>query len=242
MIPVYWINLDRRSDRRNEMIKQFQDLNITNHIRISGETGNSNPIINCCKSHFKAIKTAYLDGHNLVMIVEDDIILANYSIIFDLIKHLPNDWECFQCHYCDPNLIKYLIDNNNINNCLIQGYLMSCACYLINRKGMERMLKQFCKDEKYELNVTFTEKAEGEEFVYRYINTYSILYPFLNTKEDFVSDLRNNKKINYDNMLMTDEFLKLNKNYQIKDVLNLEYDRHYFNNEEEIKKEVYKLI
>ena len=193
-------------------------------------------------SHFKAISTAYQDGSELAMIVEDDLsFTSSLSVIHQFLDLLPKDWDCFQVHYIDNLLINYLI-RENVENRIIKGYLMSAACYILNRKGMKKFLDLMGKqDEKgaYQLNVPFLDNAETEEFVYRYINTYFSLYPILNTNENMGSDIYSHK-INFNNMILTEDFFKLRRDYQIKNlnIIELQYDRHYFSSQKEILEEL----
>ena len=78
----YYINLDRSKDRRQYMEKTFSNLH-----RIEGVDGRNLKIeksilkkckmnvfqIGCLHSHFKAIKTAYDNGDEEALIMEDDI-------------------------------------------------------------------------------------------------------------------------------------------------------------------------
>ena len=103
-VPVYYINLDKSTDRKTFMEDQFEKYNITDYKRISGVLGSSLPSkkqgiyqeisylnqhtslneaeIGCTLAHLRAIKQAYEDEHEMVLISEDDT-------VFDLVPF----WE-----------------------------------------------------------------------------------------------------------------------------------------------------
>jgi len=73
--PVYWLNLDSDTHRREYMEDQFKYWEIENHTRISGYDGRVDDVcahlsgiapdnvstneLGCCLSHLKAIKHFY---------------------------------------------------------------------------------------------------------------------------------------------------------------------------------------
>ena len=60
-LPIYWINLQARTDRRSRLLEQFKALNITNHVRISAITDKQTTKA-IALSHINAIATAWYDG------------------------------------------------------------------------------------------------------------------------------------------------------------------------------------
>jgi GR25 family glycosyltransferase involved in LPS biosynthesis len=204
-VHIYWINLTNRPDRRNFMINSFKNYKLHHNIRITPNTYDI-PWVSCIKSHFEAIHTAYQDNVELACFVEDDIDFSTLSInILDILQKLPNDWECFQVHYIEPTLLHSLFTQEFTKNYIIKGYFMSCACYFMNRRGMSKFLQKLAK---YDVNkkrfcsiFKITENAKAEELVYRYVNTYTSLYPVINTIENYSGDITtSNQHINYLNM------------------------------------------
>ena len=124
-VPVYYINLDRSPQRQKFMEDQFKLYNITNYKRIVGVDGkqlnnilkdNINGTIftnnyhdltknevGCLLSHLKAIKTAYDNNLDQVLILEDDcsldlMVFWEDNIISLLNKLNKPDWEIFQLY------------------------------------------------------------------------------------------------------------------------------------------------
>lgn len=94
---IFIINLERRSDRKNDMIKRLKTQNINNYEFINGIDGIEPHIIEkynelknnkktqiissghfaCLLSHIKAIEKAKSRGYSNIMILEDDVDLCN---------------------------------------------------------------------------------------------------------------------------------------------------------------------
>ena len=229
---LYWINLTKRNDRRLHMLEQFEKNDIRKHIRINGIL-NNNKRIACMLSHIEALYTSWLDGHDIVLITEDDIILDNLNLYEPIIKLLPNDWDCFKMHYTCPILLKELKKLNfKYDNCFLKGYFSSAGCYMYNRKGLEKFLNKmgkFDENGNYVLTCTFTENAIAEELIFHYVNTYSLLYPLVNTNENFGSDIqpKEHSSYGYESMLIIKEIPE--KKFMNK-VINVPENIHDFYN------------
>lgn len=165
-IPIYYINLDESKDRREFMVKQeeFYKIKLT---RISGVNGkiknykmdtitmddNSEiPFVNnnysennggelgCTLSHIKAILTAYRNGDELALIVEDDISFSlspYWPINIDtIIRKAPLDWTMITLH---SNSCKRI--NSDYKLFDVDNPCWSTVSYLINREGMKNVLR-----------------------------------------------------------------------------------------------------
>ena len=169
-IPVYYINLDRSPARKIYIENQFRKHNIQNTKRIRAIDGSKiirsiksfakDPIatvdgitffnnytdlklseLACTLSHLLAIRTAYEDDLDEVLIVEDDV---NFGLIPywkkslpDYMKEFPKKWSCVSLFnmacYIEPHLPSYI-------------HIKSKICYggqgyIINRIGMKNILK-----------------------------------------------------------------------------------------------------
>jgi GR25 family glycosyltransferase involved in LPS biosynthesis len=106
-------------------------------------------------SHVKAIKTAYDNNLEHVIIAEDDITFLyldklNKSIT-EIIKEAPNNWNCIKLHSSNINSITHIIQGDKQNRPFIcwDPNFMSGGFYLLNRKGMEAILNHFYVEDKY---------------------------------------------------------------------------------------------
>jgi len=201
------------------MLEQFQKYKIGNHIRINAIFDSHKSHIGCMKSHIQAIYTAYKDKCEYAFIMEDDFFLDMadpFEFISPLLKKLPPDWEILQLHSIIPNLHQTCLAKKEdfSQNMIIKGYFMSCAFYIINRRGMEHFLNNFVifkndKEETYDYKIIFEDNALVETMVYRFINCYTTLLPLFNTQES-VSDM------NYDNVdynVLTQKLITPQLNY-----------------------------
>lgn len=193
---IYYINMDKDFDRKLYMEKQL-NLFCRKYERIIGIDGSkinnllkdriggikfindyptlSKGEIGCILSHFVAIKTAYKDDQDIAMICEDDISFDTIGLIpnlKDICNDAPDDWEILQ-----------LVSDKKTNDKTIK-YIkrekygsVSAACYLINRKGMKKLLdvitdkntlkiKQISEDYP-PLGLTY-------DYIYTIVNTYIV--------------------------------------------------------------------
>ena len=70
---VIYLNLDKRTDRRNEIEGELNKLDI-DYIRFSAIENKNGPI-GCCESHLEIIKLARKNEYKNVLIFEDDFTL-----------------------------------------------------------------------------------------------------------------------------------------------------------------------
>ena len=176
--PVYWINLDRSIERKQRMLKQFKNFNVSN-FRVSAVDGSIKDFLydfNIQKSwkcgfttnieyavtlsHLKAISEAYQDGHEVVMIMEDDISLLRMPNQYFL-SICPDDWEIIQMSVTGSK-VRQLYENPKEYFVRWKVSFANMGGYLINRKGMIRILMALAPNslkpsEKSIKRVSFTE-------------------------------------------------------------------------------------
>jgi len=187
--PIYWINLQHRADRRSRLLQQFSDLNITNHVRISAikDVPVTKAII---LSHIQAMTTAWYDGCEYAIICEDDIDITKDSwnrclATFEDIKSKPIDWETLQLHYIEPHVLSKIVENP-LKNMYVYGNFMSCACYIITRKGIRKFLEtvgSFDDSNNFTEALEFKTEDIADMLIYRCLESYVPLYPAINTYE-----------------------------------------------------------
>ena len=172
-IPKYYLNLERSKDRREKIENKFKKYNISNYTRINAfdkkdiddiKKGEINGVkyineyeelkdfeLAITLGHLKIIKKSYEKGEDLAIIFEDDIDFSLYpkwkKSFTEILKEIPSDMEIFQMSSnilydqrkkCSYNILK------RPNNSRQYG----CAgAYLINRKGMKKIIDNFFRDE-----------------------------------------------------------------------------------------------
>ena len=75
MIDLYVINLTKRKDRWDHIVKTFTDPQL-NLIRVEAEIAQK-PWIGCFLSHKKCLKIAKEKGLKNIMVIEDDCLPMN---------------------------------------------------------------------------------------------------------------------------------------------------------------------
>ena len=112
-VPIYYINLDSSSDRKEKLLKFFCEEGVCQYKRVNAIDGNSvdienlknkyhiyenlsKPEIGCALSHYKAIEMFYESGENYGLIIEDDCSFDYVKFQKQSLQDLINectDWE-----------------------------------------------------------------------------------------------------------------------------------------------------
>lgn len=186
--PIYWLNLDSDTHRREYMEKQFYYWEINNHHRISGYDGRDDDVasylkgimpdnmtqneVGCVLSHLKAIKHFYQEtDYPYVLILEDDISFDptkywNFTWN-DFVSKLPYDWDSVQLTtICTGNI--YV----NLHMRFVNDF--SAAAYLITRHHAEKIIKHHIRGEKYKLDNGVKPRAVSEDLIFESGKTYSV--------------------------------------------------------------------
>lgn len=170
-IHVNCINLKRATDRRlriNNFFQGYDNLTLIN--AVDGDTLDLQKYkypktsiksiyeIATNFSHLLAIKTAYDQGLEICLIMEDDMDLSLLSRWeFDLnfiLTNSPEDWEILQLYTNNPNLMLKLHEHFNTTRMLWTTWLASAwsaGFYVIRRSGMEKILNRFYDTNRFDL-------------------------------------------------------------------------------------------
>jgi GR25 family glycosyltransferase involved in LPS biosynthesis len=143
---IYCINLISRPDRYANMKAFEKDSGLKiNFFR--PERDLSGGVFGCFKSHIYIILQAYKLGYNKVLVFEDDIIKTksydsiNYNEIIQFIN-TNNSWEILQLSWFNVFNSLFVPKSSKYTN-LSQGGTFLTSSYIINRKGMERILETY---------------------------------------------------------------------------------------------------
>jgi hypothetical protein len=148
----------------------------------------------CTISHIKAIFTAYTLGKQVALIAEDDLIIYDIPVL----TNLPRDYEIIQLLCIGKSGIQCYLDNIRQEK-YVPDHFFSTAAYLINRRGMERILNLFVPDYGTitELkSIDFTEatvKCAADHLIYSSCKTYTYSKPYFNIES--VDSLINGERI-----------------------------------------------
>lgn len=193
-IPIYYINLDRNSDRRTTFFKphdnvfrfrafdgktEMEDIeaeamqflhpqSYQKFLKLSpGQKG-------CTMSHIQLISDLLQNtSHDYALICEDDIVLHNYEEnMKKIIPLLPVSTDVVQLHMVNP---KEILPLSKWQLYHWQENYWSTGAYLIFRKGMAKLLGKLQKE-------AFQNLA-ADYIIYRPITTYTIQPPVFVTSD-----------------------------------------------------------
>lgn len=99
-------------------------------------------------SNYSAWKNFAKTEHDMLMLMEDDIVLNKYfnTKLIEYIKELPDDWDFFTVYIPSFGNVKYKVGKNSLdinreNICKVyQSW--SCLCYIVSKKGAKKLLEQ----------------------------------------------------------------------------------------------------
>lgn len=209
-IPIFYINLNRALERKNKLEQLFKLHSIENYTRIEAVDGDdlnledfkqkyvfSKPNLNkfeiaCLLSHIKTIKYIYDLGHPIALIFEDDVNFdyvkyKNLSImdLIDKLDNYDNSWNILQLAIINTKKTFDVLSNSN-SDIFIKGYDCGAMAYVINRDGMEKIIKYYANT-----NVI----TVSENFMFEQTNTFMTKPYFSYYFRDVVaSSIRDNSK------------------------------------------------
>lgn len=143
---IFYINLDKDTDRDAKMVEQFKRYDMSNFERISGTIVEVVPDVSywrnfnqdkinekyvlgglgCRNSHWKIMKTALERGYNKILILEDDVVFTKdpHQVLKDNMSKL-DDWDML-----------YFGGTEEDN---FRGQIVGAYAYGLNRKLIEEI-------------------------------------------------------------------------------------------------------
>ena len=193
-MAVYWINLDRSTERRENMLALLKDpvfdgmpkhrvkaidgKHVTKEqLSVLGSINLKNHTIieySCLLSHLKALIQFSKSPYSTAVIFEDDACMDFkpywQTSLQDCIHDAPIDWELLQISY---------IVYNEFPRKKYTSYTKKCGgalSYVVNKKGVLRFLKNFHLDENPHV---------ADYVLFHKMKTYTYQYPFfVSTSKD----------------------------------------------------------
>ena len=150
-VCYYWINLDSAKNRYNNMLTQFKENNITNHVRVSAYPSiNSTKRLKenaCCRSHLQAVMHFLLNSNDpYALICEDDLTfeLKQYwrKSVEEVINDAPSDWGIIQLATIIQN-IQYKFNDKDTYFKWNDQRSSSCLAWVIHRECAKDLLNNY---------------------------------------------------------------------------------------------------
>jgi GR25 family glycosyltransferase involved in LPS biosynthesis len=199
-IPTIYINLERRKDRNDSVVKELSKINIVNPERFSA-IEMKNGAIGCSLSHIKCIEIAINRDYEYIMICEDDIEILNPTLFLENMNRFLNsniNWDVVLI--AGNNMVPYNFVTDyciKIYNCLTTtGYIVKKKYYstLLNnyKEGVKNLMKEQ-NNSSYKID-KYWQLLQNKD------NWYMIIPPTIVQKEDY-SDIEK-KVTNFKNYML----------------------------------------
>jgi GR25 family glycosyltransferase involved in LPS biosynthesis len=205
---IYWINLDRSPERRNNMQLLLSDKifkNIPNN-RISATDGKNPENIYkklnkftrqegvtdyeyaCLISHLDAINTFSKSNHNVALIMEDDATLEFKKYwkksVREILDSAPSDWDIIYLFY---NVNDGIFIKNDFEKMNLYG--QHTLSYLINKNAALKLMLSTKDSENGKYNLADDKNHIADYYPYQSLNTYIYKYPYFIYKTENDSDI-----------------------------------------------------
>jgi GR25 family glycosyltransferase involved in LPS biosynthesis len=159
-IPILYINLER-SNNRKEILEKTLNENDLKFMRIEAIDGNEidvesirshyhvNPKMNkyeiaCALSHYKALEEVKTKKYEVALILEDDCnfeYMKYKTLPLSKLVKIKDDWETIQI--AGTYSKKRFFEMISLQEELLEGNDAGAIAYLINQKGVDKILKNF---------------------------------------------------------------------------------------------------
>jgi len=200
---IYWINLDRSTDRKQRMEKMFEDPVFAGKkiIRVSAVDGKAHDIDHvlntsfqgmkqnkftkveyaCLSSHLNAIKQFSQSNDKIALIMEDDMTLEFKPYwkmsVKQIMDNAPSDWEIIQLCYNSNSgipLKKYTRYKN--------GNFACAGAYVLNKNKTITNFKSLPQNHSH----------EADHYLFNKFNTYAYKYPMFIYGTNEISTIHQN--------------------------------------------------
>jgi len=209
MGPVYVINLEHRTDRRDYMINQLEKYGVKNYKKlpaynghnIKGEYEMSKGEIGCSMSHLLAIKDWYESEYesDYLIVMEDDL-------AFETVDHWDWDWEQFlnsiafkyDLIHLAPSGVELEVPDDfrilKFNRDDIPIYFTTC--YLITKDGAREVLRKNTKNGKIKFDFNDRNNVADWKIIYGAVqNGYKI--PLFAANDSLGTDIEGHHEEKY---------------------------------------------
>jgi glycosyl transferase family 25 len=137
---VFYINLEKRKDRRSHIEEQLTAVGFTNFERFNAfETQNGR--IGCSLSHIKCLELAQARKYNHVLICEDDTLFTEPTVIINQLNSFLQSKIPFDVlMLAGNNLPPYTVINET---CVKVQQCQTATCYLVMAHYFQTLIKNY---------------------------------------------------------------------------------------------------
>jgi GR25 family glycosyltransferase involved in LPS biosynthesis len=213
---IYWINLDRSVDRKNNMEELLGDAVFSGipTQRISAFDGKKDTAYvmshfklqsprqtdveyACLLSHLETIRTFNNSKYRVALIFEDDVTMEFKQYWTKSVKNImdnaPPDWDILLLSYMygelnQMNLFYDWVSSDTNYDTVRDGKYFSTVAYLINKRGADKVMRNTYSKGKYALKQNGLEQV-ADVYLYGITNCYVYKYPMFIYNTDFKSTI-----------------------------------------------------
>jgi GR25 family glycosyltransferase involved in LPS biosynthesis len=213
---IYWINLNRSVDRKNNMERLFNDaafegIPIQRITAFDGKNDTQNVMYHfnlksvrqttteyaCLLSHLEAIRTFKNSQYEVALILEDDVTLEFKQYwtksVEEIMAAAPPDWDVLLLCYMygemnHMNMFYDWVSSDNNYDKVTPGKYFSTAAYLINKKGANKIINDTYSNGKYTLANNELEQV-SDVYIFGITNCYVYKYPMFIYNTDLDSTI-----------------------------------------------------
>ena len=153
-IPILYINLEKRQDRRLNAEYQLTKLNASNIQRFNA-LELSNPALGCSMSHMKCLEIAKKNNYENVFICEDDIDFLDPNLLIQNVNQfLSSDLRWNVLVVGGNNMLPYVPVNDyciRIMNC------QTTTGYIVNKNYYDTLIENYKEGIQLLLKIQITE-------------------------------------------------------------------------------------
>lgn len=217
-IPVYWINLDMATKRKELFISEnypyfktitrvsaIDGANLQRTVKHNSHFQLSPAEIATAFSHLIAIETAFKDNCEYALILEDDNsvkpIITN-NIDLDAIPNTIKDWDVLQLLTSHPRVLKIfseIINGNKTDDPYYQTvsdlwvpwkhWFHSAGAYIINKSSMKILVDTYLEKDGGGVNLRDHLYPVADIIVFDRFRTYTSIYTMFEEFDDNISQI-----------------------------------------------------
>ena len=141
-IPIFYINLDHRHDRNEEIQEEFKNMEITNYERFPAVYHETIGGVGCGRSHVGVLKMAKQRSYKQIIVMEDDFLfLVSKKEWQDAMENLQNNLPIFDVCLLSYQLIKSEPCNFSGFQRIIEA--QTTSGYIINENYYDTLIEVF---------------------------------------------------------------------------------------------------
>lgn len=145
-IPVFFINLERRTDRATQIYEEFSRLGLRPPERFNA-IEDPNPMLGAAKSHLKVLEESLSSfPGSMIMVCEDDLVFqCSRDELNRAVEEFARDKRLDVL--CLAFMIKNLVREPTIKrvsvgeNLLVSNQIITQACYVVKPRAMRKVIQ-----------------------------------------------------------------------------------------------------